>query len=240
MARPVRYEAAWAPGLADTTTADEDDRSLAAAFEWLIDAERRFGRPGQVVMYAKQMMHNRPLLIAAAQRWSFHSPRSHAGWHLGPTVAVWPPDDRTLELAENIAGDTGLCVIPGGTDYDAGPWIRRTGARCLVPGWDAPAAATLAKDVTDRLDSVLRFDGHNAFIGGGGKEHTIQLLQEIAGMSPRPSRQEIEAYLRASGETHEPGPERAGKWYEEILDGKRHLDYRRQVIGRPLRRPGRR
>lgn len=91
------------------------------------------------------------------------------------------------------------------------------------------------KEVTDRLDSILSFDGHNAFIGGAGKEYTISTLQEIARMRPHPTREEIEGYLRTSGETHEPGPERAGEWYEEILDGKKHLDYRRQVIGRPLR-----
>jgi hypothetical protein len=235
MARPIRYEAVWAPGLRDTTTADEDDASLDVAFAWLADAERRFGRRGQIVMYAKQMMHNRPKLTEAAYRWPFHSPRSHAGWNLGPTIAVWPPDDQTLELAENVAGDTGLCVIPG-QHYDAGPWIFRTGAHCLIDGWSAPAAPELDKEVTDRLDSILSFDGHNGFIGGGGKEHTISTLQEIARMRPHPTRDEIEGYLRASGETHEPGPERAGEWYEEILNGRRHLDYRRQVIGRPLRR----
>lgn len=234
MARPVRYEAVWAPGLNDRQTADEDDDSLAAAFEWLADAERRFRQPGQIVMYAKQMMHNRAILAAAARRWDFHSTRSRGGWNLGPTVAVWPSNDRTLELAENVAGETGLCVVPGSL-YDAGPWIRRTGARCLTADFDAPPAPTLSVDVTALLDSILSFDGHNAFIGGGGKEHTIRLLQDIARMRPQPTREAIEAYLRASGETHEPGPERAGQWYEEILAGKRHLDYRRQVIGKPLR-----
>jgi hypothetical protein len=81
---------------------------------------------------------------------------------------------------------------------------------------------------------MLHFDGHNAVIGGGGKEAAIRCLQDIARMTPRPTRADIEGYLRASGETREPGPERAGAWYDEILAGKRHLDYRRQIIGRPL------
>lgn len=234
MARPVRYEAAWAPGLNDTKTADEDDAILAAAFEWLAGAERRFGRPGTVVMYAKRMQGNRPILEWAAQRWAFASTRSRPGWNRGPVVCLWPPDDATLELAEAVAGDTALCVIGGSLDYDVGPWIRRTGATCIIPGRDRPASPSLPREVTERLDAILRNDGHNALVQE--KEYTIRNLQEIARMRPRPTRQAIEAYLRESGETHEPGPERAGRWYEEILAGKRHLDYRRRVIGRPLSR----
>lgn len=231
--RNVRYEAVWAPGLAQTDTLDEDDVSLGAAFEWLADAERRFGKPGQIVMYAKQMVDHRTLLGRAAQRWALHSTRSHRGWHRGPTVAVWPPNDATLELAENIAGDTGLCVIAG-TLYDIGPWIERSAAQPLVFGYEAPSIAGLPSQVRERLDGMLSFDGHNSFLGGGGKEDAITTLQDIARMSPRPTREDIEAYMRASGQTDGSGAERAGKWYGEILDGKRHFDYRRRVIGRPL------
>lgn len=99
----------------DSHAADEDDASLDAAFAWLADAERRLGRRGQIVMYAKQMGHNRAKLAEAAYRWPFHSPRSHAGWNLGPTIAVWPLDDRTLELAENVAGDRGSASYQGRT-----------------------------------------------------------------------------------------------------------------------------
>jgi hypothetical protein len=114
------------------------------------------------------------------------------------------------------------------------PWIRRTGARSLIEGWDAPAAPALAHEITKLLDSILFLDGHNSFLGGGGKEHTITALQDIARMRPRPTREEIEAYLRESGGTDGDGAERAGKWYEEVLQGKRHYDYARRVIGRPL------
>lgn len=231
--RTVRYEAVWAPGLGQTQTADQDDDSLAAAFDWLAGAERRFGKPGQIVMYAKKMADYRRSLALAARRWAVHSTRSHSGWHLGPTVAVWPPDDSTLELAENIAGDTGLCVIPG-YNYDIGPWIERSGAEALISGVEMPGVKPLPAAVSKLLDSMLFFDGHNSFLGGGGKENAIETLQSIARTRPRPSREEIEAYLRASGKTDGSGSERAGKWYEEILAGKRHLDYRRRVIGRPL------
>jgi hypothetical protein len=234
MARPVRYEAAWGPGLNDTTTADEDDAVLEVAFHWLADAERRFGKPGTVVMYAKGMSQNRPILEQAARRWPFESRRTRPGWNRGPVLALWPPDDDTLELAENVAGATALCVIPG-SHYEVGPWIRRAGAVCIVEGLAEPDAPTLPKEVTDLLDSILFFDGHNAFIGGGGKEHTIRDLQDITRMRPRPTREAIEGYLRESGETHGEGPTRAGQWYEEILAGQRHLDYQRRVIGRPLR-----
>lgn len=36
--------------------------------------------------------------------------------------------------------------------------------------------------------------------------------------------------MRASGETHAKGIERARNWYQEILEGKRHRDYRGRLI----------
>jgi hypothetical protein len=54
----------------------------------------------------------------------------------------------------------------------------------------------------------------------------IIALQGIARMAPRPSRDDIEGYQRSTGLTHEPGPERAGKWHDEVLEGKSRRDYR--------------
>jgi hypothetical protein len=45
-----------------------------------------------------------------------------------------------------------------------------------------------------------------------------------------PSQEAIEEYLRASGKTDGDGARRAGKWYEEILEGKRHRDYTGRTI----------
>ncbi len=88
----------------------------------------------------------------------------------------------------------------------------------------------LPKEVEKDLDHMLAFDGHNGFIGGGGKENSIRTLQRIAGRDDRPDPQSIEDYLTASGETSAAGAVRARRWYEEILQGKSHRDYRGRVI----------
>lgn len=80
------------------------------------------------------------------------------------------------------------------------------------------------------LDGMLLFDGHNGFIGAGGKEHAIQTLRRIAVLPDRPDPQAVEDYLYSSGQTHAKGASRARQWYEEILAGKGHRDYRGQSI----------
>jgi hypothetical protein len=121
-------------------------------------------------------------------------------------------------------------VIPGSL-HDASAWIRRSNARCLVEGFAAPDAPALGEDITKSLDHMLFFGGRNGFLGGGEKEDAIRRLREISRRPDAPGREAIEEYLRASGETDGDGALRAGKWYEEILDGKHHRDYAGRIIG---------
>lgn len=216
----------WVPGLNDDIDRDE---SLRIGFEWLADAERETDGAGIIVMYAKRMMHNAPLLAWAAQRWEFVSTRSSYPSRRGPVLAIWPPTERVLEFAEDLASDSPLCVIAGRLDLR--PWIARTGAECLAAGWElADEQASLPDEAVRLLDSALFFGGRNGFISGGEKEQTIRSLRLIAALPNRPAPEQIEYYLRASGQTHAKGVQRAVKWYEEVLEGKRHLDYSRRPI----------
>lgn len=219
----------WVPGLDHDIDQDE---SLKIGFRWLAEAERKHGGVGVIVMYAKQMMGNAPLLAQAAGRWEFVSPRSRSRSPRGrgPILAIWPPDDRTLEFAEHLAFDSALCVISGRL-HDISAWIRRTGARCLVDGFAATDAMALPEDIAKSLDHMLFFGGHNHFLGGGEKEDAIRRLREIARRRDAPTREAIEEYLRASDTTDGDGAQRAGKWYAEILEGKRHRDYAGRIIG---------
>jgi hypothetical protein len=222
-----RYEAFWIPGLEDDI---DRDQGLAYGYQWLIDAERKYGGTGMVVMYAVRMVGNAPLLAEFAARWEFYSLRSrgYGRRSKGPVLAIWPTD-RTLEFAEQLALGTALCVIPG-TSYDSLPWIRRTGARCLVEGFSVAPGQTLPDDIGKTLDSLLSFGGHNEFLGGGEKEMTITALRKIAARPDAPSREAVEEYLAGSGQTRSGGVHRAGEWYDEIRRGKRHRDYRGRVI----------
>jgi hypothetical protein len=128
-----------------------------------------------------------------------------------------------------MATRSALCVIPYlMTDVTA--WIERTGAMPLVEGFDAPVRQALAPEVEDELRHVVSFGGHNGFLGGGEKEIAIKAFHRIRRMSGAPSREALEDYLRATGEVDAKGVTRAGTWYEEVLDGKRHRDYRREKI----------
>lgn len=218
-----RYEAAWCPGLTDSYDPDE---SLRVAYAWLAKAERRVGRKGVIVMNAALMRRNRPMLAQAP--WEIVSPHTRRPRGNGPVLAIYPAD-KTLELAEDLAGGSALCVV-GGSLFDVTPWIQRTRATCLVDGFAMAMPTVLPAEIANSLDHMLFFDGHNGFLGGGGKEDAIRRLREISRRRDAPSREEVEQYLHASGQTGADGVRRAGKWYEEILDGKRHRDYRGQTI----------
>jgi hypothetical protein len=227
MSIPARYEAFWVPGLDHEIDRDE---SLRTGLTWLASAERKYEGAGVVVMYAKSMVGNAPLLSQAAQRWEFVSPRSKRPLGNGPVLAIWPPDAGVLELAESMALDSALCVVAG--RYDISPWARRAKAMCLVEGYETDLTEpSLLPEVSSSLDAMLSFDGHNGFIGAGGKEDAIRRLQAIAGRPDRPSPQAIEDYLMSSGETSAKGAHRARQWYAEIIAGKRHRDYGGRVIG---------
>lgn len=220
---PPRYEAFWLPGLDEDVDPDE---VLAIAFGWLRSAERKHGGTGILVMNAVQMRGNRPILSTAP--WDIVSPRSRRPHGRGPVLAVWP-EERTLELAEMLALDSALCAMAG-TLFDIAPWIRRSGAACLVEGFEVARGTELPAEISRSLDHMLFFGGHNSFLGGGEKEDAIRRLREIARRPDAPPRDAIVEYLRSTGETDADGAERVGKWYEEIQLGKRHLDYARRVI----------
>jgi hypothetical protein len=225
MSVPVRYEASWVPGLAHDIDVDD---SLRLGLTWLAEAEHEDGRPGVVVMYAKKMTANRALLSQAASRWNFVSSRSQQPGRHGPVLAIWPPDAGVLEFAESMALDRALCVVAG--NYDIAPWVRKSGASCLVQGWESVEDEPLPRDVEEELDHMLSFDGHNGFIGAGGKEDAIRALRRIALRRDRPDPQAIEDYLTGSGETSAKGATRARSWYEEILAGKSHRDHGGRII----------
>ena len=128
-----------------------------------------------------------------------------------------------------MATRSSLCVIPWEM-ADVAAWIERTGAKCVVEGFDAPVRATLPADIEEELRHVAAFGGHNGFLGGGEKEVAIRAFHRIARRPDAPTREGIEDQFRSSGEVNADGVRRAGKWYEEVQQGKRHLDYRRKVI----------
>jgi hypothetical protein len=217
------FDAYWLPSF---DSAADPDEVLAVGFDWLRRQETATGKRGVIAMHAASMRRNRPILESAP--WDIVSPRSRGGYRSGPVLAIWP-DDRVLELAEHMALRAALCVIPYEVKDIAG-WVERTGAKPVVAGFEAPAREPLPAEIEQELRHVVSFGGHNSFLGGGEKEVAIRAFHRIRRMPGRPSREALEDYLRSTGEVDADGVSRAGNWWNEVLDGKRHLDYRREVI----------
>jgi hypothetical protein len=227
MVTPDRYDAVWVPGL---DTDFDPDQALELALDWLGTVACDGARI--IVMFAKNMVGNRPLLTWAAQRYPVVSPRSKSRLPYGrpnSVLAVWP-DGQTLELAQRLALDGALCVIPGSL-YDVRPWVVRTGATNLAdPGGSGEGLPELHPDVTGTLDSVLFFGGHNGFLGGGEKEQVVRRLQDLVRAGHRPDPDAVESYALASGETDHKGARRLREFYAGILAGRKFRDYRGRVI----------
>jgi hypothetical protein len=224
----VQFDAFWVPGL--DSDVDQDD-SLPIAFEWLARAERTYGGRGLLVMNAVKMVDNDPAITRAASRWPLVSPQSrrHSRQAGGPVVCVWPATDRTVQLAEFSANGKALCMIAGSL-MSLEPWIRKTSAMCLMQGFEVGPGSPIPGDIRNLLDSMIRFGGHNAFLGGGEKEHAIRCMRLFASRPDAPSPDELEAYLRSSQGVERDGATRAGTWYERIRAGRSFRDYGGRAI----------
>ncbi|MYD27791.1 MAG: hypothetical protein F4X03_02575 [Dehalococcoidia bacterium] len=225
-----RYKSYWLPGL-DNDDVDPDE-VLHSAFVWL-ETEPYSGER-LVVMNTLGMTENRPFLAEASASYTVISPkaRRRIGTASGPgnaVLAIWPAHE-TLELAEVLARDGSLCVIPGSLD-DMSPWIHRTSAHAL---WDIDSPdddpLRLDEPVRSALDSIVAFDGHNNFLGAGGKEHAVRKLRAMIADGHRPDPSTLENYVLVHGTRSFRGARRLREWYEGLLQGRRFYDYARRPI----------
>ena len=225
-----RCKSYWLPGLGNDDV--DPDEVIHSAFAWLrtepCSGERL------VVMNTLGMTENRPSLAQASAPHTVISPRARqrigAARRTGNAVlAIWPTHE-TLELAEGLARDGSLCVIPGSVD-DVSHWIQRTSAHAL---WDvAPPnddALRIDEPVRSVIDSIIAFDGHNNFLGAGGKERAIRRLRIMIGDGHRPDPSALENYVLARGTRSFKGARRLREWYEGLLQGRRFYDYARRPI----------
>jgi hypothetical protein len=223
----MTYEAFWIPGLDTDFGRDE---GLALGEQWLRDSLY----PGRrlIVLYAANMIQNAAPLANMATRYPVVSPRTrnHPGRGGHAVLAVWTSEDA-LDFAEELASPGGgLCLIPG-TFGEASMWVSRARAVNLADPEAGPAEGlSLDHEVTNALDSMLAFDGHNRFRGAGGKEDAIRRLRQMVAQGHRPPPVKVEAYAVASGETDHGGASHLRELYEGVLAGKQFRDYRGHLI----------
>jgi hypothetical protein len=209
-----RYEAFLVPGLNDL----DRDHGLRLGLGWLRN-NGFSGRP-TIVLNAVKMIRNAPLLQQAAQEFTVVSPRSSGvSRRGGPVLAVWPTES-TLTFAEDLALSFALCVIPGSID-DLSGWAAGRQPTVLGSTQTATQALTVPEDAEAAFRGIDNFDGHNDFLGAGGKRYAIEHLRVLHGaghLNP----EDAFAWLRAHGECTADGAARIRKWAREILAGKRH------------------
>lgn len=211
-----RYQAFWI---------EDDSRGpgvtgLHIARDWLrgvpTDGDRII-----VVNVRSAIRHSRVISDAAA-RFMVVSPGMRGiRYRRGSAVLALWPHERAFELAERLALDGSLCVVPG-VGYDAEPWIVRSRATNLRTKERSFPTDGLPQVVTEVLDSIISFDGYNDFLGGGGKDTTISRLRRMVGEGLSPDPVAVENYVRSREGLRSPeGARRLREWYEGILQGKR-------------------
>lgn len=222
---PARYEACWIPGLRSGLDPDEVIRLGGA---WL--ASRTNVHSRIVVMNAKKMMGNSASLGWLAGLYPFVSPLTRVDGDPPRAVLAVYPASRTLALAERLALDGALCVIPGTFD-DAVPWITRARAKNLVAPDDPPPSPPLVDPgVADILRDICRLGADDDFVWGDDIEYAILGLRQIAALPCRPAASELEELVLSTGRAGVVGARRLRGWYQAILEGRRLRGDRGQYI----------
>ena len=220
------FDAYWLPGL-DT---DYDMEAVVdAGASWLAGVNCSGRRI--LALHAKSMTGNNRALTRAGQRFLVAGTRTQNGlpFYLPNAVLAVYPDTKTLDMAQRLALGGSLCVIPGGLT-GIGPWLKATAARSLIDADDTIEVQPLSSEVRKALDSIIEFAGYNGFVGGYDKKVTVERLREMVRSGHRPSPEDVEAYVYASGGTDSGGAGRLRGYYEGILEGRQLRDYTRRPI----------
>lgn len=213
MNRSWGYEAFLIPGLKGF----DRDQGLRLGLNWL--RSRTFDGVPKIVLNAVKMKGIAPLLFQAAQEFTVVSPRSSGVARRGPVLAVWPTES-TLAFAEELAQGSALCVIPGTID-DLSAWAAGREPTMLEGTQTTPATLEVSEDAERAFRAIDDFDGHNDFLGAGGKRYAIEHLQELQAAAHLDPDQAF-AWFRTYGQCTYEGAARIRKWAKEILGGTRH------------------
>lgn len=137
-------------------------------------------------------------------------------------------DPRLIAIAEDMRPSR-LCVTDYGSDA-VRAWADKHNPIELVPEWwegdlDERESFAMPPDVADEISHVIAFDGHNQFIGAGGKSNAVRALRRINDRHPGLDSAEFTAWLLTLDGVQPPGAKRLGKWFEEVQRGVNHRDH---------------
>jgi hypothetical protein len=221
MTLPDRLNAFWIP----VDDSGDQGGAIRLGYDWL-DAHRNHGEP-MIVLNTKKMMQTPAL--AAASKFTCLSPSSHFySGAAGAVLAIWP-NNTALELAQRLALDRALCVIPGTTDVSW--WMRRTAAVNVRSPRELPLPLRrLADGVEELLNSTIRFGGHNDFVGAGEKDDAVVCLRTVLAIAPALTSTQIEDFALESGGASVEGAARLAVWHRHLASGRRLRDHAGRAI----------
>jgi hypothetical protein len=219
MVRTPQYDAFFVPEEVDP------DEAIALGIRWLLQ------QPGEplILLHAKNMIDNNPLLGAAARRYgiAFEAPGTLWGKGLktGAVLAAWASDKVLRCIDDRLAFRAqAVCVIgwrPNDPNHAA--WISARGARDLRD--DSPLGTPVEEIVTDpvvriALDEAERFVNHNnMLVQAEDKSYLIRTFQELVRGGHGLNLDQITTYAMATGWTSEE-VKRMREYGERILQGR--------------------
>lgn len=223
MAVPDRYDACWIPGF---DSGLDPNSAIERGLDWLDQA--RYPGEGVIIVDTKRDWSADALV--ANSGYEIVSPRSRRP-RRGPArpVLALCPSLQALELAQRLALDGGLCVIPG-TEAEIGPWIIRTGATNLIDHRGAPAPLPAVDDEVSRtVEHIVWLVGHKV-IAGDEKTQTVRALRVMLGAGHRPPADALVAHAVACGGLSAKALGQLRDLYEQLLAGRSVRDHAGRAI----------
>jgi hypothetical protein len=180
---------------------EDPDRAVRLAVQWF----RQQPGDGLVLLHAKKMIRNNPLLARLVSGALVEKPDTvwRSGWQGGPVLAPWPSEQVLGALSDELAHRaTAVCIIEWGEEAYQQAWLAGHGARSLVTGEVAGAAALLPPVVEVAMRHLGIIVNHNnGLVQEFDKAYAVGTLQELVRGGHRFDVDQLCAWALANGFT---------------------------------------
>lgn len=184
---------AWVP---DDDPERPWDEAADLAADWIWERSEAEGVKPLLVTNTFQNARGIESLEAIARAGGQATPQGKERFNGGP-VLVYVPDERTLELALNLARGYSLAVVES-VSFPLAEWAAGAGAINLLDG--STSASSLLPDVKADLDHAVSFGGNNGWTGSHEKEHARNHLARHV-QAGRLAPEQAASYVMAKGVT---------------------------------------
>jgi len=156
--------AAWVP---DDDPSRPWDEAAGLAAEWIWSRSEEEGVKPLLVTNSLKNASGIACLEEIARDGGQSTPQSRGKFERGPVLA-YAPDERTFELALNLARNYSLAVVET-VNFPLAEWAASSEAINLLDG--STSASSVPDEVKADLDHAVFFGGNNGWTGPHEKEH---------------------------------------------------------------------